>query len=259
MNNFLERIPSNLVNNSHHISQNLTAIRKSRTLMPNEDKASFLSNKRCSNNKQDKRGRRFVSFIEHFKKRSKSADQSNKQSFSQSAKSGDNLVGNESNDVTPTNENVNPYPSNCRSRNRPTSVDFHRIRKMHTSMKQFFTFNHYNNNSSRKDDLSQKSINNKVQVKENSVVNPSFFDSSYNNSNLNSPIVNTNNSSNRISLNCSNNTNFKGTILRSFSCTPKSNYESKKKFKSQTLKSQNISIDVTTTCNTNTTTCSSGL
>nr|CAH8876417.1 unnamed protein product [Trichobilharzia regenti] len=413
MNNFLERIPSNLVNNSHHISQNLTAIRKSRTLMPNEDKASFLSNKRCSNNKQDKRGRRFVSFIEHFKKRSKSADQSNKQSFSQSAKSGDNLVGNESStskcqpvitstfitdtnlhiinhknqfnscpvqnhinspatydiypdtvmstsvyesthrmesqlnckprpasfhpssqilthhnphlyqnsifsstlnketvspytycnidnlhymesnqqneihnmimydsvfdypptlspypcptyippsdDVTPTNENVNPYPSNCRSRNRPTSVDFHRIRKMHTSMKQFFTFNHYNNNSSRKDDLSQKSINNKVQVKENSVVNPSFFDSSYNNSNLNSPIVNTNNSSNRISLNCSNNTNFKGTILRSFSCTPKSNYESKKKFKSQTLKSQNISIDVTTTCNTNTTTCSSGL
>ncbi|CAH8875213.1 unnamed protein product [Trichobilharzia szidati] len=414
MNNFLEHIPSNLVSNTHLVSQNLTAIRKSRTLMPNEDKASFLSNKRCSNNKQDKRGRRFASFIEHFKKRSKSADQSNKQSFRQSAKSGDNLVENESStsncqrvitstfiadtnlhiinhknqfnscpvrnhinspatydiypntvmstsvyestsssnthrmelqsnckprpasfhpssqilthhnphlyqnsifssslnkeetvspytycninnlhymesnqqneihntimydsvfdypptlspypcptyippsdDVTPTNENVNPYPFNCRSRNRPTSVDFHRIRKMHTSMKQFFTFNH---NNSRKDDLSQKSTNNKVQVKENNVLNPSFFDSSYNNSNLNSPVVNTNNSSHRISLNCSNNTNFKGTILRSFSCTPKSNYESKKKVKSQALKSQNISKDVTTTCNTNTTTTSS--
>ncbi|CAH8625919.1 unnamed protein product [Heterobilharzia americana] len=158
-----------------------------------------------------------------------------------------------SEDITPTNENVNPCLSNSRARIQPTSVDFHRIRKMHSSMKQFFSFS-----GNKKDNLPKKSIANHVLGKERDVINPSFFDCD--NSNNNHSVPSTGNLSSRLSINSSNNINFKGTVLRSFSCTPKSICDNKHRVKSQVLKTQNVSLNATTattftiTTKTNTTT-----
>ncbi|KAK4474715.1 hypothetical protein MN116_001841 [Schistosoma mekongi] len=141
-----------------------------------------------------------------------------------------------SDDITPTNENVNPFLSNTQPiRIRPTSVDFRRLRKMHRSMKQLFTLN------SKKEDINEKSLNNvaTMDLNENRLKRSSFTECSRSIS----PVIDINDKIDHILSGDSSNRNLKRTILRSFSCNPRSNYDHKRKGKSNILKSQDIIED----------------
>uniref|UniRef100_A0A5K4F372 Serine/threonine-protein kinase n=1 Tax=Schistosoma mansoni TaxID=6183 RepID=A0A5K4F372_SCHMA len=133
-------------------------------------------------------------------------------------------------DITPTNENVNSFLSSTQSRIRPTSVDFYRLRKMHKGMKQLFSFN------GRKENINEQSFCNTKQLEENQAKRSSFTE----NKQLASPVTSINDKTDHTSLNDSSNRNFKRTILRSFSCNPRSNCDHRRKVKPQTIKSQNV-------------------
>ncbi|CAH8657889.1 unnamed protein product [Schistosoma curassoni] len=395
MNNFVESVPSKFVNNndgSTHISPNFTLLRKSKTLMSNENTSAFVEKwqNKTTTNRQDKGARRLALFIEHFKRRAKSADPSNKAVFyngigpknnlvpntnvlhnkqqytenschfntnmyrtnwktnshnypvqvtsttvpatnsylssgmSISAYETTNLVNSQyigphpynrprpasfhpssqilthhnpyfcqnnstsssneencnrispytyyladnpfyvepnqqnkinnvimydsiydyppslspypcptfipSEDITPTNENVNPFLSNTKSRIRPTSVDFYHLRKMHKGMKQLFSFN------GRKENINEQSFCNTRQLEENQARHSPFTEYKQ----LISPVATVNDRLDHTSLNDSSNRNLKRTILRSFSCNPRSNCDHRRKVKPQTIKSQSV-------------------
>ncbi|CAH8576261.1 unnamed protein product [Schistosoma turkestanicum] len=138
-----------------------------------------------------------------------------------------------SEDITPTNENVNLFPTNTQSRIRPTSVDFYRLRKMHQSMKQLFSFN------GKKANITEQPLCNTRQLEENNIKRSSFTE----NSQSELPVISVNDNVARISLTDSSNRNLKRTILRSFSCNPRSNYDHRRKVKSHSLKSENVTVD----------------
>ncbi|CAI2736169.1 unnamed protein product, partial [Schistosoma spindalis] len=395
MNNFVESVSSKFMNNndsSTHISPNLTLLRKSKTLMSNENTSAFVEKwqNKTTTNRQDKGARRLALFIEHFKRRAKSADPSNKAVFYNGTEPKNNLVPNTnilhnnqqytenschfntnmyrtnrktnghhysiqvtpttvpttnsylssgmsisayettnlinsqyiesqlynrprpasfhpssqilthhnpyfcqsnstsssneenrnqispytycltdnsfymepnqqnkinnaimydsiydyppnlspypcptfipSEDITPTNENVNPFLSNTQSRIRPTSVDFYRLRKMHKGVKQLFSFN------GRKENIKKQSFCNNRQLEENQAKHSPFTECKQ----LMSPVTTINDKLDHTSLNDSSNRNLKRTILRSFSCNPRSNCDHRRKVKPQTIKSQNV-------------------
>ncbi|KAH8868810.1 histidine kinase [Schistosoma japonicum] len=141
-----------------------------------------------------------------------------------------------SDDITPTNENVNPFLSNTQSiKVRPTSADFYRLCKMHKSMKRLFSFN------SKKEDLNEKSFNNiaTVDLSKNQLKRSSFTECSQSIS----PVIDVNDKTDHILSSDSSDRNLKRTILRSFSCNPRSNYDHKRKAKPNILKSQDIVED----------------
>ncbi|CAH8671239.1 unnamed protein product [Schistosoma haematobium] len=135
-----------------------------------------------------------------------------------------------SEDITPTNENVNPFLSNTKSRIRPTSVDFYHLRKMHKGMKQLFSFN------GRKENINEQSFCNTRQLEENQARHSPFTEYKQ----LISPVATVNDRLDHTSLSDSSNRNLKRTILRSFSCNPRSNCDHRRKVKPQTIKSQSV-------------------
>ncbi|VDP19054.1 unnamed protein product [Schistosoma margrebowiei] len=135
-----------------------------------------------------------------------------------------------SEDITPTNENVNPFLSNTQSRIRSTSVDFYRLRKMHKGMKQLFSFN------GRKENINEQSFCDTRQLEENQAKHSPFTEYKQ----LISHVATINDKLDHTSLSDSSNRNLKRTILRSFSCNPRSNCDHKRKVKPQTIKSQNV-------------------